>query len=186
MPLSDESLQLKKTIIVAIFASLAVVLGIIELLIPFTVAVPGAKLGLGNIMVLTCLLYFSWREAFTLIVIKTLLTSFLLGAFSTFLFSFLGALASFIVMSLMLKVGRQSFSLIMVSVMGGIFHNIGQLGAAAIVLGTTKIVYYLPVLLVSGILTGVVIGLGATYLKNALNRISLFEMLGGEHDAQVK
>lgn len=177
MPLSNDSLLLQKTIIIAIFASLAVVLGIVELLIPFTVAVPGAKLGLGNMMVLTCLHYFSWREAFTLIILKTVLTAFLLGAFSTFLFSFFGAFASFIVMWSMIKIGRQSFSLLGVSMMGGVFHNIGQLGAAAIVLGSTMIFYYLPFLLITGLATGIVIGIGATHLTATLNRLALFKRL---------
>lgn len=170
--------DLKKTAVIAIFASVAVVLGIVESLIPFTAAIPGAKLGLGNIMVLTCLLYFRGRDALTLIVLKTILTSFILGSFSTFLFSFMGALGSFIVMYLLIRFGRDQFSLMMISIMGGVFHNIGQLGAASFVLGTTQIFYYLPFLLVSGVVTGVFVGLAARYLSESLNKLALFETMG--------
>ncbi|WP_238322994.1 Gx transporter family protein [Gorillibacterium massiliense] len=178
MRLSNNPYELKKTAIIAIFASVAVVLGIVESLIPFTVAIPGAKLGLGNIMVLTCLFYFRGRDALTLIVLKTLLTSFILGTFSTFLFSFLGALASFIIMFLMVRFGRNEFSIYGISVMGGIMHNVGQLGAAAIVLGTTSIFYYLPFLFITGVVTGIFVGIATKYLTESLNKLALFESLG--------
>ena len=115
-------------------------------MIPFAVAIPGAKLGLGNILVLTCLWFFAGKDALWLIAVKTLLTAFILGTFSTFLFSIMGALASFAVMWLMLRFARGQFSLVAVSVAGGVAHNLGQLTAAAIVLGTSRIYYYLPVL----------------------------------------
>lgn len=174
-PKEDE---LRRTVLIAIFASVAVVLGIVESLIPFAVAIPGAKLGLGNIMVLTCLYLFSARDALSLILLKTVLTSFILGSFSTFLFSLLGALGSFVIMFLLLRLGRGAFSLTAVSVTGGVAHNLGQLGAAAIVLGTTKIFYYLPFLLVSGIVTGVFVGLVCGKLIASLSRVQWLKVPG--------
>lgn len=174
MPLSPDSDALRRTIIIAIFASVAVVLGIVESLIPFAVAIPGAKLGLGNIMVLTCLYVFSARDALTLIILKTLLTSFILGSFSTFIFSLMGALGSFLVMLAMIRLARNSFSLSGISIMGGVAHNLGQLTAASIVLGTTKIYYYLPFLLVSGIVTGIFVGIAVKHLIASLDRLEWF------------
>ncbi|MGV2805606.1 heptaprenyl diphosphate synthase, partial [Clostridium perfringens] len=87
MPLSPDPHALRKLVVIAICASLSVVLGIVEALIPFAVTIPGAKLGLGNILVLTCLVCLGGRDALWLIVLKTLLTAFILGSFSTFLFS---------------------------------------------------------------------------------------------------
>lgn len=177
MPLSPDPQALRKLVVISIFASLAAVLGIIESMIPFAVTIPGAKLGLGNILVLTCLYFFSGRDALWLIVIKTLLTAFILGSFSTFLFSFLGAFGSFVVMFAMLRFGKQSFSLTGISIAGGVAHNGGQLSAAAMVLGTTKIYYYLPFLLVAGAVTGMFVGLAAKHLIASLNRIELFKSL---------
>jgi len=174
MPLSTDSILLRKTMVVSIFASIAVVLGIIESLIPFAVAIPGAKLGLGNIMVLTCLYFFNARDSLALIMLKTVITAFILGSFSTFLFSLMGALGSFAVMYAMLKLGRGNFSLLGISVVGGAMHNAGQLLAAAIVLGTTKIFYYFPILLVSGVVTGIFVGLAARHLIQALERLEWF------------
>ncbi len=174
MRLFPEPQSLHRLVIVSILASLAVVLGIVESLIPFTVTIPGAKLGLGNILVLTCMVYFGGKDALFLILIKTLLTAFILGSFSTFLFSILGAVSSYIVMLLMLRFGAGSFSLIGISVIGGIAHNLGQLSAASIVLGTTKIYYYLPFLLIAGVVTGVFVGAASKQLIAALDRLQLF------------
>jgi len=173
--LSPDQYQLRKLMIVAILASLAVVLGIIEALIPFTVTIPGAKLGLGNIVVLTCLVCLGGRDAFLLIFIKTLITSFILGSFSTFIFSVFGAVSSFIIMYMMVRFGSKLFSLMMTSVMGGIVHNLGQLLAASIVLGTTKIFYYLPFLLLAGIATGLFVGAASKYLIGSLHRLQMFK-----------
>lgn len=171
--------ELKTAAMVATLAAVSVVLGIVESFIPFAIAVPGAKLGLGNIMVLACLYYFRGHDALVLIVLKTLLTSFILGTFSTFLFSFFGSLASFLVMFFLLRVRKDFFSLAAISIMGGIAHNVGQLGAAALVLGTTSIFYYLPLLLVSGVVTGFFIGVAATYLIGSLDKLGLLQRAGG-------
>lgn len=176
--LDERGSELRRTVVIAIFAAVAAVLGIMESMIPFAVSIPGAKLGLGNIMVLTCLYYFRGRDALALILLKTLLTSFILGAFSTFLFSLFGALLSFVVMAVMLRWGRNHFSLVAISIVGGIMHNLGQLQAASIVLGTNRIFYYLPVLLISGIVTGVMVGLAAKYLIEALAKLDLCRNIG--------
>lgn len=174
MLLSPDQVQLRRLIIISILASLAVVLGIVEALIPFTVTIPGAKLGLGNIVVLTALVCFGGRDALLLICIKTLLTSFILGSFSTFLFSVLGALSSFLLMYVMVRFCSKLFSFMMISVAGGIAHNLGQLLAASIVLGTSKIFYYLPFLLLAGVATGLFVGAASNHLIQSLNRLQLF------------
>ncbi|MCI3919428.1 Gx transporter family protein [Paenibacillus sp. TRM 82003] len=175
--LSPSDAALRRTVVVSMFAAVAVVLGMVEALIPFQTGIPGAKLGLGNIMVLTCLYFLRGRDALTLILLKTVITSFLLGTFSSFLFSFAGALLSFAGMYVLLKLGKDRFSLIGVSIVGGILHNVGQLGTATFVLGTSKIFYYLPFLMLSGIATGVFVGLAARYLIASLKKLPLFETL---------
>lgn len=166
---------LKKTVIISIFAAAAVVLGIVEAFIPVPVSVPGAKLGLGNIMVLTCLYFLRGKDALALVILKTVLTSFILGTVSSFLFSLFGAMFSFAVMYVLMRFGRKQFSLIGISIAGGIFHNIGQLTAATMVLGTAKIFYYFPFLMISGIVTGIFVGLAARYLVTSLRKLPLFE-----------
>ncbi|TLS48572.1 Gx transporter family protein [Paenibacillus antri] len=174
---NEADAALRRSVVIAMFAAAAVVLGLIEAAIPFQAAVPGAKLGLGNIMVLACLHFLRGRDAISLIVLKTVITSLLLGTFSSFLFSIAGGLLSFAVMYALLRLGRDRFSLIGVSVAGGIAHNIGQLTAATFVLGTSKIFYYLPFLMVAGIATGIFVGFAAKTLIRALGRLPLFESL---------
>lgn len=177
MRLSPDPYELKRAVMISMFAAVAVVLGIVESLIPITISIPGAKLGLGNIMVITCLIFFTGKDAWMLIILKTILTSFILGTFSTFIFSFFGATLSFLVMFAMLRLGKNQFSLIGVSVIGGITHNIGQLLAASLVLGTTGIFYYLPVLLITGVVTGIFVGMASRYLISSLRAIGLFEAM---------
>lgn len=170
-----SSIVLKRTVIVAIFAAVAVVLSLVEALIPINMSVPGAKLGLANIMVLTCLYFLRPRDALMMVVLKTLLTSFILGTFSSLLFSIMGALFSFVSMWFLLLVGRKSLSLISISIIGGIAHNVGQLTAATLYFKTTKIFYYLPMLMITGILTGIAVGIAVRYLVPSLSKLSLFE-----------
>ncbi|GGF99161.1 Gx transporter family protein [Paenibacillus aceti] len=171
----QANIALKRTVIVAIFAAVAVVLSLVESLIPLNMGVPGAKLGLANIMVLTCLYFLRARDALMMVLLKTLLTAFIFGTFSSFLFSIMGALFSFVAMWFLLWVGRDKLSFIGISIVGGIAHNIGQLTAACIYFNTSKIFYYLPMLLIMGVLTGIAVGIAVRYLVPSLSKLSLFE-----------
>lgn len=177
MPLSEEetSLVLKRTVMIAIFAAVAVVLSIAESMIPVNIQIPGAKLGLANIMILACLYFLRARDALLLVVLKTILTAFIFGTFSSLLFSLFGSLFSFAIMALLMKLGRRRLSLVGISIAGGIAHNIGQLAAASMVFATMNIFYYLPALLISGIATGVLVGIAVRYLVPALSRLALFD-----------
>ncbi|WP_193726551.1 Gx transporter family protein [Paenibacillus guangzhouensis] len=178
MPSSSDTTSaalLKRTVMIAIFAAVAVVLSIIESMIPLPFSVPGAKLGLANIMVLTCLYFLNGKDTLLLIILKTILTAFIFGTFSSFLFSFFGAIVSFVLMYGMMRMGREFFSLISISIVGGIGHNIGQLTAAMIIFKTSKMFYYLPALLLTGVVTGIFIGLAVKYLISALSKLTLFQ-----------
>lgn len=177
---NTPGLMLKRTVIVAIFAAVAVVLSLVESLIPINMSVPGAKLGLANIMVLTCLYFLRAKDALMMVVLKTLLTAFIFGTFSSLLFSIMGSLFSFAAMWFLLLVGRNRFSLIGISIIGGIAHNFGQLLAASVYFSTTKIFYYLPMLLIMGVLTGVAVGIAVKYLIPSLSKLALFNGLARE------
>lgn len=176
---SDSARTLKRTVIVAIFAAVAVVLSLIEAQIPLASlgVVPGAKLGLANIMILTCIVFLRGRDAFMLVILKTLLVAFLFGSFSSLLFSLFGSVFSFIVMFVLVLLRANRISLIGISIAGGVAHNIGQLLAAAMVFSSFSILYYLPVLLLTGVVTGVAVGFAVRYLVAALSKVSLFEDL---------
>lgn len=178
----QSNLMLKRTVIIAIFAAVSVVLSLIEASIPINMGVPGAKLGLANIMVLTCLYFLRARDSLMMVLLKTLLTAFIFGTFSSFLFSIMGALFSFAAMWFLLAVGRKRLSVIGISIVGGIAHNVGQLTAAAFYFRTSNIFYYLPMLLIMGVLTGIAVGIAVRYLIPALSKLELFEGFLAEKD----
>ncbi|MDO4322081.1 MAG: Gx transporter family protein [Lachnospiraceae bacterium] len=140
-----------------IFTSLAMILGYIESLFPFFWGIPGVKLGLANSMSLTILYFLGAPAAFLISGIRIILTGFLFGNAFSVIYSFAGALLSMSVMVVLKK--TNVFSIVGISMAGGIFHNIGQLIAAIFLVENLNLLYYLPVLLLSGAVTGLVIGL---------------------------
>lgn len=139
-----------------LFAALAVLMGYVEMLVPVPVPIPGVKLGLANVVVLTMLYYMDAKSAFFISLVRVVLCGLLFAGFAGLLYSLSGALLSFAAMALLKKTGR--FSIIGVSVAGGIFHNVGQITVAALTVENVKMAYYLPFLLVSGVVTGFLIG----------------------------
>lgn len=109
MSSSESATALKRTVIIAIFAAVAVVLSIVEAQIPLAGMglMPGAKLGFANIMILTCIYFLRGRDVFVLVILKTPLTAFLLGTLSSLLFSLFGSLFSFVVMFALVKLGAR-------------------------------------------------------------------------------
>ena len=122
------------------------------------------KLGIANIAILTVLYAVGPWEALIINMIRITLTSMMFGNFNSFLFSMAGGILSMLVMILLRKMNQ--FSMTGVSVAGGVAHNIGQIGAAMVIMGTSAIIYYLPVLLITGVVAGIVIGIvGAMVTK---------------------
>lgn len=146
----------KKIARYALMVALAMVLSWMENLVPVSTAVPGVKLGLTNLVVIFALYRMSLRDAAAVSFIRVLLVSFTFGNAYAFAYSLAGAALSLAVMALLKKTGK--FSMVGVSVSGGVCHNVGQILVAMAVLGTGKIALYLPVLLISGLGAGVAIG----------------------------
>ena len=150
-------MKTQKLTVMALTTTIALVLSFIESQIPAFVAVPGVKMGLANIAIVYALYRLGWKEAAIISLIRVVLVSLLFGSAASFLYSLAGAVLSLLGMALLKKTGK--FTEIVVSVAGGVLHNIGQIAMASIILETDALRYYLPFLLVSGILAGVVIGL---------------------------
>lgn len=138
-------------------AALAMILSYVEMQIPAFFAVPGVKLGLTNIVVLVALYVLGEKNAFFINVVRIVAVSMLFGNIMGFAFSIAGGMLSTLVMILLKKTSR--FSVAGVSVAGGISHNVGQIIVAMILLNTKAIIWYLPVLWISGIVSGAIIGI---------------------------
>ncbi len=162
------SLKIKKISSSAALTSLALIFSYIEFLIPFSFGNTGIKLGLANVVILVALYTLGTSQAFLINVLRVLLSGLLFGNMFAVVYSFAGALTSFLTMMLLKKTER--FSILGVSMAGGVAHNLGQIVIAALLIESTKIFYYFPVLLFSGMATGILIGVVAYLLCNRINQ----------------
>ncbi|MCR5273024.1 MAG: Gx transporter family protein [Lachnospiraceae bacterium] len=147
----------RKTAFMGVFLALALILSYIESLIPINFGIPGIKLGLTNILILIVLYEKGAKEALILSVVRVVLAGFMFSNLFGILYSLAGCLLSFLVMFIMKK--SDLFRIIAVSTAGGVAHNLGQIAVAAVVVENINMFIYFPVLMISGIITGIVIGL---------------------------
>ena len=137
--------------------SLAFIFSYIEAVIPIPIPVPGVKLGLANLVLIVGLYTVGISGTIAVSLVRIVLVGFTFGNLSSMIYSLAGGIVSLILMILLKKTGK--FSQIGVSIIGGIGHNIGQLTAAALITETAGVFYYLPFLIVAGVIAGALIGL---------------------------
>lgn len=154
-----------------VFTALALIFSYVEMLIPIQFGIPGIKLGLANLLIVIMLYKCGAKEALMLSVVRIVLAGFIFGNMFSIIYSLAGGILSLVVMTL-LK-GRGSFSVTGVSIAGGVFHNIGQLLVAMLVVETYKVGYYLPVLLIAGVITGALIGIVSGEVLRRLKNLTL-------------
>ncbi len=153
----------------AMMIALALVFSYVESLIPINFGIPGVKLGLANLVIVAALYLMNARQALLISVVRIILAGLLFGNLFSILYSLAGGLLSLAVMVLIERSGR--VSVVTVSVFGGIFHNIGQLLVAMAVIENLNLVFYLPVLLLSGFVTGLVIGIVSRLILPRIARV---------------
>lgn len=147
----------KKVAMAGMFTALAMIFSYVEVLIPINLGIPGMKLGLANLVVVTALYTMGAPMAFAVSMIRIMLVSVTFGSLAAMLYSLAGGILSFFGMMLLKKI--PNFSMIGVSVAGGILHNIGQLAVAMAVVENIHLISYLPPLLIAGTITGMLIGI---------------------------
>ncbi|MCI7129458.1 MAG: Gx transporter family protein [Lachnospiraceae bacterium] len=156
----------KKTAYLGLCLALALICSYVEALIPFSIGIPGVRLGLTNIVIVGVLYLSNWRDALFVSVSRVLLAGFFFGSLYSILYSFAGALLSLFVMAIIKK--TEKLHLISVSAAGGVAHNAGQFLVAALVVENYRILYYLPILFLVGMVTGVLIGVAAASVLKRL------------------
>ena len=156
-----------------VFTALALIFSYIETLIPISFGIPGVKLGLANLIIVIALYKIPLREVYVLSVVRVLLSGVLFGNYFSIAYSLAGGLLSLTVMALLKKTG--GFSVIGISIAGGVCHNIGQLVVAMIVVEIFAMSYYMPVLLVAGLITGFLIGVIADQVLRRISDIMFWE-----------
>ena len=152
-----------------ILVALAMLFSYIETFIPFNFGVPGIKLGLANLVVLLGLTFLPAVDVLLISVVRIVLSSLLFGNVMSLWYSLAGGLLSFLCMWLLTR--REGYSIIGISMAGGVMHNVGQIITAAIIVKTLQLTWYLPVLLVAGLVTGAIIGTVARLLMPRVQKV---------------
>lgn len=173
---TDNINSTKKMVFIAILLAQGIILSFFERFIPLSFAVPGAKLGLCNIIVLTSIYLLSFKEALLLVFLRSFLSALLFSGFSGFLYSISGGLLSFFVMYFVKNNFKNSFSIVGNSILGGVFHNIGQIFMAAFIIQNIKITVYLPMLFLMGLLTGIFVGFCTNFLLESIKKLGIIDL----------
>lgn len=163
-----KRVDVKKIALYGMLVALAFTFSYFESLIPFNFGIPGVKLGLANLVIVIALYVISPTQAFSVAIIRVFLAAMTFGNAYSLAYSLCGSLLSFVVM---LIAKKSKLSVVGVSILGGVCHNIGQIIVAAIVMDTIRIAYYLPVLLIAGMLTGLLIGVISKLIIDRLEKI---------------
>ena len=156
----------RRVALTGLLAALALIFSYVEALVPFNAGIPGIKLGLANLVPLIILYRMDARYALAANLIRVLLAGLLFSGLFAALYSLTGSLISFAVMWLLKKTDR--FSVIGVSMGGGVFHNLGQLLVAMLAVSGLQLIHYMPVLIVSGLAAGIIVGIGAWILLDRI------------------
>ncbi len=162
--------KLNKIIFLSLLVSLGLALSLIEQAIPLPIAFPGARLGLSNLVILITLTIFGFKEALVVNILKSMVLVLVTGSVSSLMYSIIGGILACIFMHIGYKYFSKVFSLIGVSVLGAVGHNIGQVSVAVFIMNNIRIYTYLPLLLLLGIFTGYFVGLSAIYITKNLER----------------
>lgn len=168
----------QRLVYIALLAAQAVIISLVERSIPSPFFfMPGAKIGLANIITCIALYTLSVKDAGKVVIIRIILATLLGGTLSTFLYSSAGALLSFLSMLAIKNLRFLPVSLIGISMTGAVFHNVGQLLIASWIAQTPAVMLYLPVQSVIGIMTGFAIGITANYLIKHVDRLQYYTYL---------
>ena len=166
--MKKQKIPAKTVALMAMMIALAMIFSYVETMIPINFGIPGVKLGLANLVIVAAIYLFGGKQAFLISIVRIFLSGFMFGNLASIMYSLAGGLLSLAVMLLLKK--KDKLSILTVSVMGGICHNIGQLIVAMLVVENLKLIFYVPVLLISGFLTGLLIGIVCRVILPAVKR----------------
>lgn len=174
-PLSNKSWQkppaspqstARRVALTGLLAALALIFSYVEALVPFNAGIPGIKLGLANLVPLIILYRLDARYAAAANLIRVALAGLLFTGLFAALYSLSGCIVSFLAMWLLKKTNL--FSVLGVSMAGGVFHNLGQLFVAMAAVSGLQLIHYMPVLIISGMIAGIIVGIGAVILLDRI------------------
>lgn len=160
---NKKNFSVKKLTQLSVLITIAVIIFVLEMQLPPLTPIPGIKMGLSNIITLVVMILFSRKDAFIVLMLRITISSIFAGQMTAFIYSITGGLVSFCFMSLFtLFINKDKIWII--SIFSAIGHNIGQIAVAILITSTWRIIFYLPILLISGIISGAFTGITAQLL----------------------
>lgn len=166
---ADRGLKTRRLALSAMLAALALIFSYVEAMIPIPVPVPGIKLGIANLVIVIAIYKLGFRYAFTINCVRIVIAGLLFSGVFGMFYSFAGGILSIAVMYLLYKTGW--FSMIGVSMAGGVAHNLGQLITACLIVSNIRLMSYFSILLFSGLFSGIAVGFLATLIYRRLTDI---------------
>ncbi len=168
----------KQLIYTSLLVAMALALHLVERSIPVPFMTPGAKLGLANLVTVIAIYTLDKkRDVLKIIVARLFLSAIFGGSVSSLMYGSMGALLSFSVMIGIKELLKDKVSIIGVSAAGAVFHNIGQLLVASLIVQNIGVMLYLPFLSIAGIMTGIFVGLAANYTVAHMYQLPFFKQM---------
>ncbi len=168
--MKNEDSKTKHMVLTAMLFATAIVLSIVESMIPMPISIPGVKFGLSNIVVMYAMFFLNKRDALMIAILKGVFAALTRGAVAGLL-SLTGGVFSIVVMVVLMFILKEKGSYFLYSMSGALFHNIGQFVAISIIYTNMVWLYYLPILLVTGIIAGMITSVLLRFLLPALQKI---------------
>ena len=162
-------MRTKELTTMALLTALALILFTVEAQIPPPVPIPGVKLGLANVITVYAMFALGPKEALCILLARVFLGSVFSGQMSTLLYSLSGGLLCYCAMLVLRRILTEQ-QIWVCSVIGAVFHNIGQMGMALMIFRSPSVLIYLPLLMLSGIIAGLFTGLCAQFLLRRLRK----------------
>ena len=162
--------KIRKMVFISILVSIGLALSVLESAIPLLIAMPGARLGLSNMVVLVTIIVFGFKDGIKVAMLKSTVLMLVTGSISSFIYSISGAILSCIMMYIAFKYWSRLFSLIGVSIIGALSHNFAQVSVASAIMNNIRIYTYLPFLMLMSLFTGYFVGLSSTFIVKNLKR----------------
>lgn len=168
---TNYALRTKRLALSAILVTLAMIFSYIEALFPLPVPIPGVKLGLANLVIIIAIYRLGFKYAFTINCVRIFVAGLLFTGLFGMMYSFAGGILSIVVMYLLYRTGW--FSMVGISMAGGVAHNLGQLITACIIMSNIRLMSYFAVLLFSGMISGILIGIVAHIIYQKLPHLEV-------------
>lgn len=166
-----------KMIFIALIVAQALVLHVLEGMIPVPIGIPGAKLGLANVFSIISLFILGFQSTLIVVILRVALATMFGGTLSSFMFSLSGGILSLVMMFLVKTLLKDKVSIIGISGAGAVSHNIGQLLVASYIVRNFSVMLYLPVMTFIGIGTGIFIGIAANYIIGHMSKIKTVQKI---------